>query len=130
MKLTFWGAAQTVTGSLHMLEFAGRRVFLDWLAEDLNYDDFAVRESFMMKVFFWGELETGEAIEKLKAYIDIHRKKLESYQVIDGLIQNYAAFSSPSKARFWGFTARHGFAYSEGCIRWAEDALALLQEEE
>jgi metallo-beta-lactamase family protein len=29
MKLTFWGAAQTVTGSLHMLEFSGRRVFLD-----------------------------------------------------------------------------------------------------
>lgn len=29
MKLTFWGAAQTVTGSLHMLEFGGQRVFLD-----------------------------------------------------------------------------------------------------
>ncbi|HKK93407.1 MAG TPA: MBL fold metallo-hydrolase [Longimicrobiales bacterium] len=29
MKLTFWGAAQTVTGSLHMLEVGGRRVFLD-----------------------------------------------------------------------------------------------------
>ena len=29
MRLTFWGAARTVTGSLHMLEFAGRRVFLD-----------------------------------------------------------------------------------------------------
>jgi metallo-beta-lactamase family protein len=29
MKLTFWGAARTVTGSLHMLEFGERRVFLD-----------------------------------------------------------------------------------------------------
>ena len=29
MKLTFWGAARTVTGSLHMLEFGRRRVFLD-----------------------------------------------------------------------------------------------------
>lgn len=29
MKLTFWGAAQTVTGSLHMLEFGEYRVFLD-----------------------------------------------------------------------------------------------------
>ena len=29
MKLTFWGAAQTVTGSLHMLEYAGKRVFMD-----------------------------------------------------------------------------------------------------
>ncbi len=29
MKLTFWGAAQTVTGSLHLLEFGGRRVFMD-----------------------------------------------------------------------------------------------------
>ncbi len=29
MKLTFWGAAQTVTGSLHMLEVGSRRVFLD-----------------------------------------------------------------------------------------------------
>lgn len=29
MKLTFWGAAQTVTGSMHMLEFGGGRVLMD-----------------------------------------------------------------------------------------------------
>ena len=29
MKLTFWGAAQTVTGSLHMLEFESGRVLMD-----------------------------------------------------------------------------------------------------
>ena len=29
MKLTFWGAAQTVTGSLHLLEIAGGRVLMD-----------------------------------------------------------------------------------------------------
>ncbi len=29
MRLTFWGAAQTVTGSMHMVELAGRRVLLD-----------------------------------------------------------------------------------------------------
>jgi len=29
VKLTFWGAAQTVTGSLHLVDFGGKRVFLD-----------------------------------------------------------------------------------------------------
>ena len=29
MRLTFWGAARTVTGSLHLLEYDGRRVLLD-----------------------------------------------------------------------------------------------------
>ena len=29
MKLTFWGAAQTVTGSLHLVDFGGKRVLLD-----------------------------------------------------------------------------------------------------
>jgi metallo-beta-lactamase family protein len=29
MRLTFWGAAQTVTGSLHMLEFEGGRLLMD-----------------------------------------------------------------------------------------------------
>jgi len=29
VKLTFWGAAQTVTGSLHLLEYDGRRVLMD-----------------------------------------------------------------------------------------------------
>lgn len=29
MKLTFWGAAQTVTGSMHLLEYAGKRVLMD-----------------------------------------------------------------------------------------------------
>ena len=29
MKLTFWGAAQTVTGSMHQLDADGRRYLLD-----------------------------------------------------------------------------------------------------
>ena len=29
MKLVFWGAAQTVTGSMHLLEYAGRKVLMD-----------------------------------------------------------------------------------------------------
>jgi len=29
MKLTFWGAAQTVTGSMHMVEANGKRILLD-----------------------------------------------------------------------------------------------------
>jgi metallo-beta-lactamase family protein len=29
MKLTFWGAAQTVTGSMHLLEFEGGRLLMD-----------------------------------------------------------------------------------------------------
>ena len=29
MKLTFWGAAQTVTGSMHMLEFGDHRILMD-----------------------------------------------------------------------------------------------------
>ena len=29
MKLTFWGAAQTVTGSAHMIEFEGGRLLMD-----------------------------------------------------------------------------------------------------
>ena len=29
MKLTFWGAAGTVTGSMHLLETGGRRYLLD-----------------------------------------------------------------------------------------------------
>ena len=29
MELEFWGAAQTVTGSMHLLNFNGRQVLLD-----------------------------------------------------------------------------------------------------
>ena len=29
MRLTFWGAAQTVTGSMHLLEYEGGRVLMD-----------------------------------------------------------------------------------------------------
>src|SRR2546426_4697930 len=29
MKITFWGAAQTVTGSMHQLDAAGKRILLD-----------------------------------------------------------------------------------------------------
>jgi len=29
MKLQFWGAARTVTGSMHLVEVGGRRLLLD-----------------------------------------------------------------------------------------------------
>ena len=29
MKLTFWGAAGTVTGSMHLVETGGKRILLD-----------------------------------------------------------------------------------------------------
>ncbi len=29
MKLTFWGAAETVTGSMHLVEANGHRILLD-----------------------------------------------------------------------------------------------------
>ena len=47
MRLTFWGAAQTVTGSAHLLEYDGRRVLLDCgLFQGRRADARALNESF------------------------------------------------------------------------------------
>ena len=113
---------------VYALTDAGRKEFLRWLEADLAAADFAVRSVFMMKVFFWGELAPEHAVRKLRDYIGIHRQKLESYGAIAGSVDHYGSLVGREKALYWQFTARHGFAFSQTCIVWAEEAIALLEE--
>ena len=106
---------------------AGRKEFLQWLEKDLDEHDFTVRDSFVMKVFFWGELSPLHAVEKLKAFIKTHQQKLESYRAISGSIERYTELVEREKTLYWYISARRGFAYSESCITWAEEAVALLK---
>ncbi len=115
---------------VYSLTDRGREEFLGWLKSDLSEGDFQVRDTFLMKVFFWGELDREEACRKLEAYRGIHEKKLESYQAVAGHIRDYSALVDPEKARYWEFTARFGYRYSENCIEWAEEAIHLLKEGE
>jgi PadR family transcriptional regulator, regulatory protein AphA len=115
---------------VYTLTGRGREEFLRWLRSNLSDGDFQVRDTFLMKVFFWGELDREEARLKLEAYRRIHENKLESYRAAAGHIRDYSALVDREKARFWEFTARYGYRHSENCIEWADEAIRLLEEGE
>ncbi|WP_028972894.1 PadR family transcriptional regulator [Spirochaeta cellobiosiphila] len=106
----------------------GREAFLKWLKEDRDNSDLPIRSSFLMKVFFLGELSKERAIEKLEAFLEEQKKEGQEHDHINEYIGNYSDISSPEQAVFWKITARSGVLHHEANIRWAEEALQLLKE--
>ncbi|MDC7224637.1 MAG: PadR family transcriptional regulator [Spirochaetales bacterium] len=115
---------------VYSLTESGREDFLNWLRADLNSTDFTVRDSFLVKVFFWGELEKEEALARLEEFIELQESKLKSYLPVDGTVDNYRREAGNYRALFWDFTLKQGIAYSRTCIEWARDAMEVLKKHE
>ena len=105
----------------------GREELCRWLDTDLIIQDFVVRETFLIKVFFWGEISPASAVEKLQQFIKIHKQKLESFKPIEQSIESYSGLGKPESALFWGLTAKYGYMNNKTAIQWAEEAIMQIQ---
>jgi PadR family transcriptional regulator, regulatory protein AphA len=115
---------------LYSLTEKGRKDFLNWLQAELNPADFTVRDTFLVKVFFWGELEKKEALTRLQEFIELHENKLKSYLPVDGTVEGYREQAGNYRTLFWNFTVKQGIAYSRTCIEWAQEASEVLNNHE
>jgi DNA-binding PadR family transcriptional regulator len=110
---------------------SGRRDFLNWLsqAEENMETTLHLRSSFLMRLFFAGELEPGQIEAMLRTFRDRCRKALADMTEIPEYIEQYkAAIDKPERSAYWQMVALCGKTYYEAMEQWADAMLSDLEK--
>ncbi len=105
---------------------AGREELLRWLRED----DLprGVRNPFLMKTFFLGELPTEENVAFFKALRDAPVFPDDGKQASDKAELYRQAIGQPEKAVYWKLTIEFGRMYEKMHREWCELCIRELEE--
>ena len=104
---------------------AGREELLRWLREDDLPT--GVRNPFLMKTFFMGELPTEENIAFFKAFRDASVFPDGGKQASDAVEQYRQAVRDPEKAIYWKLTIEFGRMYEAMQREWCETCIRELE---
>jgi DNA-binding PadR family transcriptional regulator len=110
----------------HITE-TGRGEFQRWLREPT--DMAPIREPFLIKVFFGGQLGKEEILAQLRRHQTLHQEQLVTYQETaqNAIQQNVDATGLVRDGVFWGLTLEMGAKYEQGWIEWCEEAIKKIE---
>ena len=110
----------------HITE-AGRGELHRWLKEPV--DMATVRDAFLIKIFFGGELEKEEIKAQLRRHLILHQEQLAAYQetVRCGIRQSAEVTGLERESVFWGLTLDIGIKYEQGWIEWCEESIEKIE---
>jgi len=111
---------------LYYLDNLGKEELNRWLMLDSIEEDIRVRDPFLVKLFFSGEIDTKLNIKMMKQFrqcCEYAREKIEE------TIEQCKDSEDGNRNRiYWESTATFGYYYYEMCIRWADDTIMKLEE--
>lgn len=112
---------------VYRLTDAGRQEFFRWLGE--KDDDFSreFKSSFLMKVFFSGNVPPAQSIAMLQRFIEGCEAYLEKLSQTPETIRQYGQPGEPYRALYWEMTADFGNGFMELCIAWAKRCIVRLE---
>lgn len=111
----------------------GKSELNKWLStpEKDMHDALNVRSAFLMRVFFSGEMDSGQTLAMIRAFRNECLEAIQALEGVDGVIANYGrAVDSTSKTKYWKLTALFGESYYRAILEWTEKAIAILEEKE
>ncbi|MDR2211372.1 MAG: PadR family transcriptional regulator [Spirochaetaceae bacterium] len=110
----------------------GKKEFMDWLAapEGAVEDLLHVRSSFLMRLFFAGELppeHTAAMLQKVRAAC---AEALENMSSVPGIVDNYQhMMPDAERSRYWRMVMFFGEGYYKAIARWADSMLWLMKKQ-
>jgi len=116
----------------------GRAEFMKWLkpgkereTDEAVLDALHLRSSFLMKLFFSGELKPEETAAFIQSFRDECRAALKKMKTIPDNIEVYGKrIKHPEAASSWRMVALFGKKYYQSCEKWAGEMLKMLSEGE
>lgn len=111
---------------LYSITDAGRQELIRWLEEDNPDFTKSMKDSFLMKVFFSGNLPPEKSKKMLRSYIADCQNYLDSMEQIPDQIETHSSETSSHAALYWQFTADFGYRYIKMCMEWAENCTERL----
>ena len=104
---------------------SGKEELRRWLTHNNIEEDIRVRDPFLVKLFFGGEIRAEVNIEMMKQFKKCCEYALEK---IDQTIEHFQPNHDGNKnAVYWEMTASFGHCYYEMCIHWADDTIKKME---
>lgn len=116
---------------LYSITDSGKLELTHWLAENNLGEELKIRNEFLMKLFFSGEISVQENIAMLKAFKFHYMEALAGLSKAGVSIDRYRTKINDeynAKAVYWELTAQFGQAYMNMCISFAEEAIKTLED--
>ncbi|MCL1965327.1 MAG: PadR family transcriptional regulator [Firmicutes bacterium] len=111
----------------------GKAELNDWLSSpDADiHEEMRERSAFLMRVFFAGEMDSGQVLEMFRKY----RRKCLDYcsglGAADEVIAQYgAAVAGGAHMQYWKITALFGETHYRSRLEWADRAIEILEGNE
>lgn len=105
----------------------GKQEFMNWLAEGAGTEAIHFKNSFLMKVFFGGNMtpvQSTDMLRKFKADCEAYLKKMEE---TPESIEKYGYDMETYQTIYWQFTVDYGYGFIKNCIEWAERCIEKLE---
>jgi DNA-binding PadR family transcriptional regulator len=106
---------------------AGREELQRWLQSPA--DVAPVRDAFLIKIFFGGQLDKEDSLSQLRCHLALHQEQLAVYQeTVRGRIQqSMEGTGMEREAFFWNLTLDRGMKYEQGWIEWCQETIAKIE---
>ncbi|MFT3984972.1 MAG: PadR family transcriptional regulator [Lachnospiraceae bacterium] len=111
---------------------AGKEELNHWLLSSKQCidDTMSVKSAFLMRMFFSGEIGNEYALSMLRAYREECLKNISEYDSISESIAQYEMFvNNKARTKYWEITALFGETACRANLEWANQAIALLEED-
>ena len=105
----------------------GRNEFLSWLSGDGQLLH-GIKNEFLMKVFFSGNVPPKKTIEMLTRFREECRHYLKSMEKVPKSIEEYGKALDENTILYWRFASDFGNSYINMCIDWAGSCIKRLEE--
>jgi len=115
---------------VYSLTAQGKSEFMNWLSSLAPIKGpRSMRNAFMMRVFFGGELRKEQTLELLRAIREIMHERLEQMQKVYDEIDSIALIDERTahNAIYWKLTALSGEIINQAQLEWADKSIEILE---
>jgi DNA-binding PadR family transcriptional regulator len=116
---------------IYTITSAGEEELKSWLSspeKDIG-DAMRVRNAFLMRVFFAGEMSDEQAIAMLRAFHAKCAETVSRFGSVPSAIADYGALvDNAARTKYWKIVALYGEAHYCAEMKWVERAISILEE--
>lgn len=122
---------------VYTITHSGKEELANWfsLPDSDIADAMRVKSAFLMRIFFAGETTTQQALALLRSYREKCMESKNALSLAHVSASSYAETITPEtitaekRVTFWKLSILYGESYYASGIAWADQAIALLEEE-
>jgi PadR family transcriptional regulator AphA len=110
---------------VYSLTEKGREMLLDWLSQSHPHED--KRYSFLIQVFFAGQLDDDEILAIFEKRAEELRQRLGAFHELEGDVKERIK-THPERDRFyWMLTLEHGIWVEKSILKWLENVIDRIK---